>query len=877
MVFQDEERAENIKDRLQSYTELNLTEFWSRVFGDCSDPDRALINLERWLSVTTNPRTHLAHLAESPRLAALLINLLGASQSIADGLIQNPELASVVTDAGEIANPPTREAILNEGRGLLSSAQSYAHRLDRLRYLKQRRRMPIVVADLAGAWPPEVVWRAISDLADALVELCLEIAWHEYATYKDLGPDCPIMVVAFGKLGGRELNYSSDIDLVYVLKDGVDEMMERHAARFCEMMGRALSDSMGRGSLFRVDLRLRPFGSTGPVAPTMRAVETYYRSHAELWEAQALVRSRPICGLPEMWPRWDELVQAECFQKNVSDFRFEAILETRERIEQYAPEDDLKRGPGGIRDVEFLVQILQMMHGHMHADIRAKSTLEALGALAGMGFISETDADALREGYTFLRQMEHRCQLVDDQQTHVIPSTEAGRRHLAHLMGHHSWETLETELSFQRRRIRETYSVALSGTEAEITVRDYVLGRLTSSDRISIASWFDKLPESGEFYRSLKENEGSLERAIMVASTAPSLIASLAENLPITEAIISGEVEEPIEANLPDYRQDGEGLAQAAQTQWLHRVCAWCLDEGFELGPSLSALYDCLLQTAAAKVKASFDIIALGSYGLLDAGVPSDLDVVLLAPDSVPQAKAESEAQEFLAFINGLKRHGWRIDLDLRLRPEGGQGLLVRSHQGLKSYELDRMEMWERFALGQARLVHGNPASLALVDRVAYASPLTPESLQELVKMKRRIETERVQPQHFKRDIKLGYGGITDIDWLVHLNEMRYPTALEVGKHTSSADRIRRMAQVELINAVERDQLIFARSHLLRVRNLLALLDFVPDILPENPDKLQRLAVAMELKSGYEFQKRHGEVIESVRSIYLGGLERLGV
>ncbi len=151
MVFQDEERAERAKTRLQSLTQLDLSGFWRSAFVDCPDPDRALINLERWLNVTANPGTHLVHLSETPRLAALVVDLLGASQSVADGLIQNPELVSLVTDPGQIARPPTKQEIVKEGQGLLANALSYAHKLDRLRYLKQRWRLPIVVSDLAGA------------------------------------------------------------------------------------------------------------------------------------------------------------------------------------------------------------------------------------------------------------------------------------------------------------------------------------------------------------------------------------------------------------------------------------------------------------------------------------------------------------------------------------------------------------------------------------------------------------------------------------------------------------------------------------------------------------------------------------------------------
>jgi len=878
VVFQDEQRAEKTKDRLQSLTELDLDSLWQTAFADCPDPDRALINLDRWLNVTANPGTNLTHLAETPRLAAILIDLLGASQSVADGLIQNPELASVVTDPNQISAPPTKADIVAEGRGLLASTQSYAHRLDRLRYLKQRWRLPIVVSDLALAWPQKTVWTAISDLADALIELALGTVWEEYAHQKNLNCDCPVSVVAFGKLGGRELNYSSDVDLVYVSGDDVDEPMERHAIRFCELFSRALSDSMGRGSLYRVDLRLRPFGGAGPVAPSMRSIEAYYRSHAELWESQALIRSRPVCGSPELFARWQNLVETHCFRKSTSDFRLGAILETRERIEAFAPEDDLKRGPGGIRDVEFLVQVLQMLHGYAHAEVRAAPTLEALAALGAIGVVEQDKISALEEGYTFLRQLEHRCQLVDDQQTHAIPSSPVERDHIARLMGHQGWQTLEPELNFQRRRIREIYASLLEGGAPEPSVRDEVLGRLEPGVRVAVASWFDSLPESDGFFRSLKENSGSLDRVGEVARFAPILLPMLAESLGVTEAVLSGEIEEAATVRLPAYSLNRpEDFANAAQTLWLHKVVAWRLDGGAPLGPSLAELYDVLIEAILKSIGATFDAIALGSYGLLDSGVDSDLDLLLLVRDEVPRDQAEIQAQSFLSAMSGLKRFGWRIDIDLRLRPEGGQGLLVRSHQGLKSYELERMEMWERFALGQARLVYGDPASSALVQRVAYAIPLTPENLLELVTMKRRIETERVQPQHFKRDLKLGYGGLSDIDWLVHLYEMRYPTALEVGKHVTGADRINRMAQVKLINALERDQLLFAREHLLQTRNNLSLLGFIPDVLPENPDKLERIAGAMGLKSGYEFQKRHAEVIESVRAIYLEGLERLGV
>jgi len=271
----------------------------------------------------------------------------------------------------------------------------------------------------------------------------------------------------------------------------------------------------------------------------------------------------------------------------------------------------------------------------------------------------------------------------------------------------------------------------------------------------------------------------------------------------------------------------------------------------------------------------SFDIIALGSYGGLQLGIDSDADILFLVRDGARQREAESQAQQLLALLGELKRSGLPIGTDLRLRPDGGKGMLVRSHDALKVYDFEGMEMWERFALGQARLIFGEDESLRLVQHLAYAQPLTPPRLQELLAMKKRVETERVRPQHVRRDIKLGLGGLTDIEWLVHLYEMRFPTATHAGEFTLLEDRVRSIGRAGLLNAIEVDQLEAGLAHLIEVRLRLGLLGLEKDIIPENPDKLNRLALSMQYLTGNHFLAEHARTIESVRSIYLHTLERL--
>ena len=359
VLFRNPDAATRARERIEQLTGADLTDFFSYAFEGNAAPDLSLTNLERWLRATSNPHLHMEQIVGLPPMGRLLVTLFGASQPIADTLIMNPELATLVLDAGQLRRTIKMETILAEGKKLLGTATSYVHALDRLRFIRQRWNLPIVMNDLAGTWEQEAVWQALSDLADALIELTLSVAWDEYARQKNVTARPDYMVVGFGKLGGHELNYSSDVDLVYVVEDGLDEATDRDCTRFFESFGRGLSNRMGRGSLYRVDLRLRPYGAAGPILQSMRAVEAYYRLYAEPWEVQALLRSRPIVGSDALKDRWEAMRTAHCFRSKLSEISLEQMLAMKARIEQGASEGDIKRGEGGIRDVEFLTQILQ--------------------------------------------------------------------------------------------------------------------------------------------------------------------------------------------------------------------------------------------------------------------------------------------------------------------------------------------------------------------------------------------------------------------------------------------------------------------------------------------------------------------------------------
>lgn len=876
-AFEDEVAAKVARDRIEALAQTELGESFFRLFEGCVDPDRSLLNLEAWMRAATSPASQIAHILSAPSLARAFVDLLGASQPLANALVQNPELAAVLTDPAALKLEPSREAIEREGRQLVAVASGYSYALDRLRFLRQKWMLPIVIQDIAGTLNQEQAWRALSELADALITLASEVAWREYAAAKGVSGPCPVSIVAFGKHGGHEVNYSSDLDLVYVAGGALDEAGERHATRFCEMFGRALSDKMGRGSLYRVDLRLRPFGGAGPVVHTRRAVEAYYRSHAQIWEVQALVRSRAVTGGKAMSEWWDALRAQFCFRERWSSAALEEIVAMRGRVEQSASQEDLKRGVGGIRDVEFLTQLVQLVHGHKSPEVRTPNTLSALSTIQRLGLLPMEEVSALTEGYSFLRKAEHRCQLADDQHTHALPTDSHGRLKLARLMGFAGWEAFLRELDRHRHEIRRIYEARVrpQATEDPRSVVAKGLGHLGGE----ALKWVDALPESESFYHSIAENRDSLERIRLLLTRAPALAGFFRESVALTEAAVSGEIEEPEEVggaikNLP-IDATLEKLAATIRFEWVSLAARWALNPKGAMGPCLAKLGDAVLRHMASRIYADFDVVALGTYATGEMSLCSDYDLLWLVSEASVQPQAEQQGEQLLLMLDAVKRLGAPVKVDLRLRPEGRQGLLVRTYAGFKAYELGEMEMWERFALGQARSVSGDPMAEAVSLASAYALPLTPERLEELLALKKRMELERVSAKYRHRHVKLGHGGLSDIEWFVHLHELRYPTATQAGARRDLGERIRTLGHARLIHALEQEALLRARDHLLATRDRLVLMGFTTDIVPENPDKLDQLAAASGRKDGNAFLAEHEEVVQTVRSIYEEGVDRL--
>lgn len=826
--------------------------------------ERGAARFVRYLENVNSPTATLSQMASAPHCAKLLLQIVATSQQLSDLIVQNPELADVVLSPDVLSSPVTVESLVSEGERLLNHATVYSHKLDRVRFLKQKSILQTAALDLGDLLDQELIWARLSDLAEAVLLLIRKVVWEQ------VGGEgvCPVSILGMGKFGGRELNFSSDIDLVFVVGDGIEEGDEKQIRKFAELFRSALADRMGRGDLYRVDLRLRPFGSQGPIFSRMKTLESYYDTYAEAWEHQAMIRSVVLGDDPEIAERWADLRDRVAFKPNRGTWVLDTMEAMRRKIEEHSDDDDLKRGPGGIRDIEFQVQALQLIHGGSHESLRGRGTLETLRELQQLELVPAEAASDLDESYQFLRKLEHRCQIISGLQTHKIPDDADGRETVARAMGFQTVHALQSSLEHHRVRTRRWYEKAFLKA-----------GRAPVMDSDELAAWFDGLPGGTQFAESLRKNASSLARVTKVVAEAPALIPVLRSSVALTEQVMTGEIEE---VSIAEERFERLGsnaepaeLAEVAKTGWSAALIRWLLVPGQDLGRLLADHEDAFVRRSFEPIEGVIGAVALGSFGARDSTAASDADVIVFVDDASDRVTVERKLKQQVNLLSSARSSGSPVAIDFRLRPEGQLGRLGVTPATFRRYEETSMETWERFALARTRLIFGDPAVEAMVNRAAFHSPLDDQALKELLKMKSRIENERVSPKIRNRHIKLGNGGMDDVIWLVQLWFMRHPWLAKENPSAKTTDRVSALVEAKILTVIEGDELKRAWAFLFELRTRLFLFGVADDVLPENPDRLDKLSRVMDCGDANGLLKKFGQVTGSVRGLYEDGIRRM--
>lgn len=415
----------------------------------CPEPGMALSNLERFVAAQGDGEPIVRKLAENPKTAEILLQVFSTSQHFSELLIREPALIDWLQGGAERRD---REALISDLWKALGELRTDEEMGLAIRRFRLRETLRIGYNDIVRGFPLEVTTLDLSNLADACIEVAVRLArdWTEARFGFPLRPDgspARFVVLGLGKLGGTELNYSSDIDLVFLYDEDGATLGPRVVsnAEFFARMGteivRLLAEHTSQGVAYRVDMRLRPDGEQGALARSLDATLGYYVTRGRTWERQALIKCRPAAGDLELGRMFVEAITPFVYSRYLGATEISEIKALKRRIEQRTvtagrAEFEVKTGHGGIRDVEFVVQFLQLLHGGEYPEVRSTNTLLAIHQLEQVGSLTADERSIMDDTYRFLRQVEHRLQILFDRQTHEMPRTMEELRTLAIRMGY---------------------------------------------------------------------------------------------------------------------------------------------------------------------------------------------------------------------------------------------------------------------------------------------------------------------------------------------------------------------------------------------------------------------------------------------------------
>ncbi len=923
--------------------------------GGSANPDLAVVALARLAEVTAKPAVLRAALRSDESLRSRLIAVLACSTALGDHLARHPRDWPALARQTFGTSRPTALGLRHRllaavgadvteplpwGTGGICASGSGTAELDALRVAYRSALLDLAARDLAGGLAVDDVAAELADLAAAALDAALAIAM---AGLPEGAEPCRLAVIGMGKTGGRELNYISDVDVVFAaepLEGGDEAEALRTATLLANGVIRACGATTSEGALWPVDAALRPEGKAGPLVRTLASHEAYYRRWAKTWEFQALLKARPVAGDIALGDEYVGVVAPLVWRAGERPDFVEEIRAMKRRVEGSVPAHEadrqLKLAPGGLRDVEFAVQLLQLVHGRADESLRARGTLRALDRLAVGGYVGEPDAAALAEAYRFLRKVEHRLQLQRLRRTHTIPADAAGLTWLARSMGLtvEEFRAEQARHAVEVRRLHEKLfyrpllsTVARLGPDALRLAPEAARERLdalgfadpagalrhlealtTGLSRRALVlrtmlpvmlPWFadahdpdagllafrtvaEALGASPWFLALLRDSDVAAERLARLLSAsryvadlltrAPEAVGMVGRDADLTprpDDALRGEL-----AAVVARQQDAEGAAASIRALRRHELlrvaCADLLGlvDVDGVGRALTAVADATLRAALAAAERSVDplacrlaVIGMGRLGGWEQGYGSDADVLFVHEplDGVSESDAAASAKavaEELRRLLSVPAPDPPLLVDADLRPEGKQGPLSLSLSGYARYYERRAAVWEAQALLRARFVAGDDELgerfLALVEPVRWPAAFPADAVREVRRIKARVEAERLpRGVDRTRHMKLGPGGLADVEWTVQLLQLRHAHAVPGLRTTSTLDALAAAADGGLLTRADAETLRAGWSVATRARNALMLVRGRPsDVLPDDARTLVGVARAVGYPAG---------------------------
>jgi len=534
--------AERLALRLADYPALSEQDDFLEEVVLAADPELAINTTLAWFDVADERLLSLWR--EDAGMRARWWLIAGISEAIGAFLVMHPREILHLADASEWSTPVNRESIVRrllagvgaefrEGRWVAESDSPAS--LDALRVAYKREVLGIAARDLSEVHSLEYVAQELSFLADAVIEAAMAIAW---AGINPGAPASRLAVIAMGKCGGRELNYVSDVDVIFVaepVESGGSGAIEE-ATKLASRLIQVCEEPTAEGTIWQVDPALRPEGKSGALVRTLEGHIAYYERWAETWEFQALLKAREMAGDAELGRQYVESVLPYVWAAAARPNFVEDVQAMRKRVVDNIPahkqDRELKLGEGGLRDVEFAVQLLQLVHGRSDVMLRSSNTLQALEALATWGYVGREDAASLASAYRFERTLEHRIQMYHMRRTHTVPDNEIDLRRIGRAMGMRNDPADSLVAAWQRhkldaRRIHEKlFYRPLLRAVVRLDAADQRLTLDQAHDRLKALGFVD--PESAMRHVTALST-GVSRRAAIQRTLLPVMLSWMAE------------------------------------------------------------------------------------------------------------------------------------------------------------------------------------------------------------------------------------------------------------------------------------------------------------------------------------------------------------
>ncbi|MFO6451081.1 MULTISPECIES: bifunctional [glutamine synthetase] adenylyltransferase/[glutamine synthetase]-adenylyl-L-tyrosine phosphorylase [unclassified Aeromicrobium] len=872
-----------------------------------ADPDGALASLVAIAETDEGPGL-VAAMEDDAVLRQRTLIVLGTSRAIGEFWRRHPAYVRDLVGERLLERPATEQ----EYRDWVADVEDP----DALRVGYHRELAAIAARDLNAHTTFAQSSAELSDLAVATLGAALRIA----AAEEDDSDLVRLAVIAMGKTGGHELNYVSDVDVIYVHEpvEGADEQRAAAAAtRMAAAIIRICGDHTAEGTIWEVDPNLRPEGKQGPLTRTLASHVAYYDRWAVTWEFQALLKARYAAGDRELADAYLEALRPLVWKAAEREDFVPEVRRMRRRVIENIPaahrDRQLKLGSGGLRDVEFAVQLLQLVHGRVDENIRSSNTLEALRALTDRGYVGRRDGSALEEAYEFLRALEHRMQLFRLRRTHLVPEDLDDLRRIGRSMGFTTnpadnlvkeWQAhrrivsrlhekifyrplLEAVASLPEDRLRlstqaaEDRLAALGysdpkGAMAHISALTSGVTRRAVIHRSllpAMLSWFaespqpdaallafrqisEELGDSPWYLRKLRdEGTGAQQFAHMLASStyvtdlirrAPDAVALLGDDAALvprdldrldTEMTLAAKRHQIPEGAVRAVRRiRRRELSRVAMSDVLGRL------DVTEVGEALTAINTATISATLATAEAAWTlendrplptrnaIVLMGRLGGHEAGYGSDADVMFVH-DPVEGADVD-EAKACALWIAQLIRQMLgaagadpALEIDAGLRPEGKNGPLVRTFEAYAAYYAKWSDTWEAQALLRAEAAVGDPdlreRFTALIDPLRYPEGgLSASQERDIRRIKARVDSERLpRGANPNTHLKLGRGGLADVEWTIQLLQMQHAHRVPALRTTRTIEALEAAADAEILSADDAQALIDSWRLVTRIRN----------------------------------------------------------